>query len=84
MQRVLHARCQLRDELEHTVNRIVITSRRRCEAVVDSPHRAIETLPNHEVIDAQTSDERLVTAADDVHMGCHLGPFQGGRAVCVM
>lgn len=36
---------------------------------------------NYEVMEAQTSDERLVTAADDVHPGCHLGPFQGARAV---
>lgn len=42
-----------------------------------------KTVTNHEIIDAQTSDERLVTAADDAHTGCHLEPFQGGRAVCV-
>lgn len=53
-------------------------------SLVDALHRVSETVTNHEVIDAQTSDERLVTAADDVHMGCHLGPFQGGTAVCVM
>lgn len=43
-----------------------------------------ETTTNYEVMEAQTSDERLVTAADDVCMGCHLGPFQGGSNVCVM
>lgn len=43
-----------------------------------------ETTTNYEVMEAQTSEERLVTAADDVYMGCHLGPFQGGSNVCVM
>lgn len=84
MPRVLHTRCQLRDELEHTVNRIVINPTRRCETLVDALRKVPGTIKNHEVIEVQTSDDRLVTAADDVHMGCHLGPFQGGRDVCVM